>query len=206
MPPQPITPAEIEHGNRSRQQVIFTFDGNESSQSADLMLEILAKHHIKATFFLTGKFVNAFPEIVRKIAAGGHEIFNHSFSHPFFTALSDDEISQQLQKMDQSLLQVAGITAKPYFRPPYGDRNSRVLTAAFKAGYQSVYWSADTRDWQETEGRTALEVKEYILSHVAPGTIYLMHVGTKITGEILDEVLSTIEGRGYKVVSLTQGL
>lgn len=205
-PARPITAREIDRGDRSKEQVIFTFDGHLSSQSADTILEILAKHHVHASFFLTGHFVDTFPEVVRKIVAGGHEIFNHSMSHPYFTSLSDEDIIKQLSGMDEALIKVAGISTKPYFRPPYGDRDSRVLAAAYRAGYQSVYWTADTLDWQETEGRTAAQVKNSVLSNVAPGNIYLMHVGTAVTAAVLDELLSAVEERGFKIVPLTKGL
>ena len=99
-----------------------------------------------------------------------------------------------------------GFSSRPYFRAPYGARDLQVLKVAANNGYQSVYWSVDALDWKETQGETANQVKARILSSVAPGVIYLMHVGDTITGTILDEVFTTIESRGYKIVSLTQGL
>lgn len=200
------TPSEITHGDTSKKQVIFTFDGGGTAQSGNKVLEALAKHHVKGTFFLTGKFVEANPDFVKRIVAGGNEIFNHTFDHKDLTILSDAEITQELTKMENVLQATANISPKPYFRAPYGTRNAKVLAVAAQNGYQSVYWTKDALDWAVAKGETASHVKERILSSIAPGNIYLMHVGDIITGQILDDVFASIEAKGYKIVSLTQGI
>lgn len=197
---------EITHGDTRKKQVIFTFDGGDGIQSADQILAVLAKHQVKGTFFLTGKFIEANPELVKRMAASGNEIFNHTYDHPHLTQSSDGEIAGELQKMESVLEATTGISPRPYFRAPYGDRDQRVLGEAFKVGYESVYWSIDARDWEESTGETAAEVHDNIISNLAPGNIYLMHIGDAITGSILDEVFTEIENRGYRLVSLTQGL
>ncbi len=108
--------------------------------------------------------------------------------------------------MEQVLLATVGISPQPYYRAPYGDRNARVNAVALKAGYQSVFWTDDARDWEESNGMSAERVKYLILSSLKPGSIYLMHFGDNITGAILDDVFTTVESRGYKIVSLTEGL
>jgi peptidoglycan/xylan/chitin deacetylase (PgdA/CDA1 family) len=197
---------EIAHGDTTKKQVIFTFDGGGTIQSANTILQVLAKHHVKGTFFLTGKMVQANPDLVRRVASAGHEIFSHTFDHPDLTTLTDDQITQELNIMEGILKTTANVSPKPYFRAPYGARNARVLAVAAKDGYRSVYWTLDALDWKEPQGETAQQVKERILSHVAPGNIYLMHVGDSITGSILDDVFTTIESKGYRIVSLTQGI
>jgi len=201
-----ITPKEITHGDTSKKDVIFTFDGGGGIQSGDKILEVLAKHHVKGTFFLTGKMVATNPDLVKRIAAAGNEIFSHTYDHPNLTMISNDQIGSELAKFENILQATVGISPKPYFRAPYGARNSRVLAVAAKYGYQSVYWTVDARDWMKSPQENPAKVKERILSSVAPGNIYLMHVGDTITGQILDSVFTAIEARGYKIVSLTQGL
>lgn len=201
-----ISAREISRGNILKKQVIFTFDGGEGSQSAEKILSALAKHHVKGTFFLTGKFIERNPDLVRRMVSTGQEVFSHTYDHPHLMELSDREIGEEFKKMEMTLVAVAGVSPKPYFRPPYGDRDFRVIKTAFRNGYQSVYWSVDARDWEESEGMTNETVRERILSNVYPGAIYLMHLGDNITGNILDEVLSSIEKLGYKPVSLTEGL
>jgi len=200
------TPSEITHGNTSKKQVIFTFDGGGSVQSGDQILSVLSKHKVKGTFFLTGKFVEANPDFVKRIVTGGNEIFNHTYDHKDLTTLSGAEIAQELTKMENALQTIAGISPKPYFRAPYGTRDAKVLSVAARNGYQSVYWTKDALDWEAIKGETASQVKERILSSIAPGNIYLMHIGDTITGEILSDVFSSIKVKGYKIVSLTQGM
>lgn len=199
-------PAEIVYGDKRKKQVIFTFDAGSSNTSIEKILETLKKHHVKGTFFMTGTWVLNNREIVRRIVSDGHEIFNHSFNHPHLTELSDIEVISQLEDMDATLMNIAGTSTKPYFRPPYGDRNAHVLRLAAQAGYTSVYWTIDAGDWEEGSGRSADEVRQKIISNLRPGMIILMHVGDTITGMILDDIFTTIEDQGYRLVSLTQGI
>lgn len=199
-------PPEISRGDTTKKQVIFTFDGGEGNQSTEPILAALNKHQVKGTFFLTGKWVQKNPDLVRAIAAQGHEIFNHTYDHPHLSDLNMYRIKHQLRSMDKTLSSLIGSSTQPYFRPPYGDRNAATLAAAAHAGYQSVYWTVDALDWLENQGETNESVSMRILENVAPGTIYLMHVGDTITGAILDDVLTQIVARGYRAVSLTEGL
>lgn len=202
----PRSREEITHGDKNKKQVIFTFDGGDSATSGTKILDILEKHHVKGTFFLTGKFIEKNSVLVRRMNGAGHEIYNHTYSHPYLTSITDDEIGGELWKMEKVLETTVNESSKPYFRPPYGDRDERVLKKAFSSGYQSVYWTIDALDWKESEGETDGTVRYRILSTLAPGNIYLMHIGDNITGNILDELFTTIESKGYKIVSLTQGL
>lgn len=196
---------EIIKGNITKKQVIFTFDGGAGAHSGDQILDIFKKYQMKSTFFLTGEFVEKNPDLVKKIIRDGHEIFNHTYSHPYLTQVSDEEIRQQLKKME-GLLRGLGASSRPFFRAPFGDRDDRVRKIAFQEGYQSVYWTVDAHDWEESLGISGTEVENRILANLEPGTIYLMHIGDTITGSILDRVLVKIAERGYKVVSLTEGL
>lgn len=201
-----VNSKEITHGDIRKKDVIFTFDGGGTTQSANEILAVLAKHHVKGTFFLTGKMIQNHPDFVKSIVAQGDEIFNHTYDHQNLTKLTNSQITFELTQMEKKLFATANISPKPYFRAPYGARNARVLNVANQAGYESVYWTVDALDWRESRGETAPQVEERILSTLAPGNIYLMHVGDSITGAILDDMFTKIESQGYHVVSLTQGL
>ena len=201
-----VSPIEITHGDKTKRQVIFTFDGGDGAQSAEQILAALKAHGVKGTFFLTGKFVEANPDLVRRIVAAGNEIFSHTYDHPHMTLLSKDQIIAEMTGMEKTLASTTGMSPKPFMRFPYGDRDSRTVKIVADDGYQSVYWTVDARDWEESKGETADQVESRILKNVAPGTIYLMHFGDTITGKILDDVFTKIEKQGYKMVSLTQGL
>jgi delta-lactam-biosynthetic de-N-acetylase len=199
-------PSEISHGDTTKKQIIFTFDAGEGTQSASSTLEILRRHHVKATFFITGKWVSRNKNFIHRMRAEGHDIFNHTFSHPHLTELTDPEIIKELNNTDSEMMDVTGSSTKPFFRPPYGDRDDHVLAIAAKQGFRSVYWTVDAHDWMENDGITKEEVKSRILDNASPGAIILMHLGDSITENVLDDTLTSLEQRGYRMVSLTQGL
>jgi len=197
---------EIGIGDTSKKQVIFTFDGGSGDKSTGQILEILNSHHVKGTFFLTGMFVKKNRDIVKKIILHGHEIFNHTEDHPYLTELSDAEIANELISANEKMMLGFEKSTKPYFRAPFGNRDARVRNIARSIGYRSVSWTVDADDWRESEGITDDEVKNRILNNIRPGVIYLMHLGDNISGRILDDVFTKIESRGYKIVSLTEGI
>jgi peptidoglycan/xylan/chitin deacetylase (PgdA/CDA1 family) len=197
---------EVRNGNTKYKQLIFTFDGGDGAQSGEEILTILAKHGVRGTFFLTGKFVESNPDLVSRMVLGGHEVYNHTYDHPHLPTLSDRQIVKELDLMDEKFIAISGLSTKPFFRPPYGDRDARVLDVARHAGYRSVYWTLDALDWQESSGMSAEAVRNRILGNVGPGSIILMHIGDSITGKILDGLFTDLENRGYRMVSLTQGL
>ncbi|OIO47724.1 MAG: hypothetical protein AUJ32_02220 [Parcubacteria group bacterium CG1_02_40_82] len=199
-----VVKGEISRGNPAKKQVIFTFDAGAGTNSAQKILEVAQKHNLKLTFFSTGKFAEKNPELIKQIAAEGHEIFNHTYSHPHLTQITDEQIKEELDKAEQIISGLIQKTTKPYFRPPYGDRNSHVLEIAKENGYQSVFWTLDALDWMSD--KTETQTKERIYLNLKPGAIILMHMGDNITGNILDEVFTYIENQGYKIVSLSQGL
>lgn len=203
-PPFVATPKEIVSGDTSKNQVIFTFDGGAGSHSGDEILSVLAKHNVKGTFFLTGKFAETYPDLTKKFANAGHEIYNHTYSHPYLTQISDEQIGLEFIQTEKIIYNLTNRTTQPYFRPPYGARNARVLEVAGNHGYQSVYWTTDALDWKV--GITEAEVKKRIMDNLKPGALYLMHIGDDITGDILDEVFTEIKSQGYSIVSLTQGI
>ena len=200
------TPPEITKGNINKKQIIFTFDAGSGNQSAQKILEILKKHSLKGTFFLTGQWVKNNEDLTKQIASAGHEIFNHTFTHPYLTQISDAEMVDELKKTDDLIFELTGRHTQPYFRPPYGERNAHILEVAAKEGYQSVFWTTDALDWKESEGMTAQAVKDRITSHLSSGAIFLMHVGDNITGQILDEMINKINNEGYVIVPLSQGV
>lgn len=195
---------EISYANPNKKQIIFTFDAGAGTNSFAKILEIAKNHNIKTTFFITGKFAEKFPDLVKQAANEGHEIFNHTYSHPHLSQLSDEQIENELIKAEQIISNITGTTTLPYFRPPYKERDERVLTMARQLGYQSVVWTIDALDWMPE--KTDQEVKERIYSNLKNGAIILMHVGDDITGNILDEVFTYIENDSYKIVSLTEGI
>jgi peptidoglycan/xylan/chitin deacetylase (PgdA/CDA1 family) len=197
-----ISADEISRINTTDKIVIFTFDGGSGTQSLERILEILDEYNLKGTFFLTGKWAESNPEYTKSIGDAGHEIFNHTYSHPDLATVTDEEIIDELETGNEKISEITGETTKPFFRPPYGSRNLHIREIAESLGYQDVYWTIDALDWKESTGTTAEYVKSRILDNLAPGNIYLMHIGDNITGNVLEEVILEIQNRGYTIMSL----
>ncbi len=197
-----ISADEISRINTTDKIVVFTFDGGSGTQSLEKILEILNEYNLKGTFFLTGKWAESNPEYTRNINDAGYEIFNHTYSHPDLATITDEEIIDELEMGNEKISEITGETTKPFFRPPYGSRNLHIREIAESLGYQDVYWTIDALDWKESTGTTAEDVKSRILDNLAPGNIYLMHIGDNITGNVLEEVILEIQNRGYTIMSL----
>lgn len=202
----PMSENERTHGNASRKEVVLTFDAGSGTQSAQAILDALEKHEVPGVFFVTGTWAQKNTEILKKISASGHEIYNHTMTHPHLPSLDDTQIAQELEQTESIMKNATGVTTQPYFRAPYGDRNAHVLSVAAEQGYTSVYWTTDALDWEESSGVTAEQVKNRIVQNLRPGAIFLMHVGDTLTGAVLDDVIAEIQKLGYAVVRLDHAL
>lgn len=197
---------EINIGDTSKKQVIFTFDAGAGTQSMQKILDVLKKYNVTGTFFITGKWAEANKEYIKTISSNNYEIYNHTYNHPYLTKISDEDIIKELKTTEDLIYSLTGKSTKPFFRAPYGDRNNHVLSVTANQGYRSVYWTVDALDWKESSGETSDQVKDIIYKNLKPGCIYLMHIGDNITGQILDEVFQHVIAQGYSIKSLSQGL
>jgi peptidoglycan/xylan/chitin deacetylase (PgdA/CDA1 family) len=194
-------PPEIARGDTTKRRVALTFDAGASAEPLPRILAALRQANLRSTFFLTGDWAQANPDAVRAILAGGHEVFNHSLTHPNFTTISDAEIVSELEATEQIVQKLTGRSTKPYFRPPYGARDKRVLAAAWSAGYRSVYWTIDSGDWRENA--TTDGVVSKILGNASNGAIFIEHVGSPQTAEGLPRIIAGLRERGYEIVPLS---
>lgn len=207
-------PKEITRGNTSKKQMIFTFDCGSSDLSGEKILQVAKDNNVKVTFFVTGQFAGKYSALVKKMADAGHDIYNHSYTHPHFPQISDELVKDELNRTEELVKSLTGKSTKPYFRLPYGDHGnppSRVWNIAYSQGYQSVFWSVDALDWnagKQWNGSLvdASFVKKRIYDKIGNGTIVLMHVGDSLTGEVLNEVFTKVQADGYKIVPLSKGL
>ncbi len=129
-------------------QLALTFDDGPNPKSTPQLLEILAQHDVKATFFMLGQFARQEPMLARYVADAGHLIGNHSWNHPDLSLTSASEVRDQLARTKDTLQQITGNPVR-YFRPPYGARRPYVLRAARELGMIPVTWNAMTSDWSE---------------------------------------------------------
>ena len=183
-------------------QVALSFDAAWGNEDTAQIMDILAKHTVKVTFFMTGGWVESFPEDVKYIASQGHDLGNHSENHKNMSQLSDEEIRSELQKVHDKVKALTG-QDMTLFRPPYGDYDDQVVTVSRDMGYYPVQWDVDSLDWKDygTESiiKTVLNHK-----HLGNGSIILMHNGAKYTPAALDAVITGLQDAGYELVPISQ--
>lgn len=129
-------------------ELALTFDDGPNPAWTPQLLETLAAHNVRATFFMVGHFAQAVPELVRRVAAGGHLIGNHSWSHPNMARTGAAQIEEELTRTSDTLGQILGQPVR-FFRPPYGARRPFALRTARQLGMTPVTWNAMTSDWSD---------------------------------------------------------
>lgn len=157
----------IQKGNTTERIVALTFDDGSDGTNFNKITDSLAKHNIKATFFLTGQGAEDHPSAVKRMAGQGHDIGNHSYNHPHFPQISTSAMQNQLSRTETIVKNITGRSTKPFFRAPYGETNAAVLNAVGNAGYTyTFHWTIDTLDWQ---GHSATYVSNRVLNNIQPG-------------------------------------
>src|SRR6266849_6065377 len=134
------------HGRRDTRSVSLTFDDGPS-EDTELILDVLKAHHVLATFFMIGRNVERFPQTAWRIVAGGHEIGNHSYSHPIYLYRSARETRRQLERTQDVIAATTGVTPK-LVRPPCGVRTSAYFRVTGELGLRTVQWDVAGFDWQ----------------------------------------------------------
>lgn len=182
----------------------MTIDDGSDGGNYARVLQILDKHQVKATFFLTGDGAERHPQLVRDTVAKGHEIGNHSYSHPDFTKISTTEMTNQLTRTETIIRNLTGRSTIPYFRAPYGATNSTVLNTVGNAGYAyTFHWTIDTLDWT---GNSANVIYNRVMNGLVPGAIILMHTGQGASGTAaaLYRMIPAMKNLGYRFVTISQ--
>ena len=188
--------------------VALTFDDGPNGEYTKQVLDILTEAHIHATFFVIGKNAEAYPDIIKRIAAEGHVIGNHSYSHSFFLPLHQEKkAEQELADTNKIIFDETGITPT-LFRPPHGWKTPQLLHAAKAQGMQVVLWNNMTTDYFKRA--KADRIAKEILEDVQPGGIIVLHDGLNLHNDIdreetihaLQIIITTLQGEGYFFVTL----
>jgi peptidoglycan/xylan/chitin deacetylase (PgdA/CDA1 family) len=181
--------------------IAMTFDDGPSATLTPKLLDLLAAHHIKATFFVIGENVAEHPEIVARAAREGHEIGSHSWSHPNFGKMSDENIRRQLQQTEDAIKNAIG-RRPTLLRPPYGSitaRQKRWIHDQF--GYDIILWDVDPYDWKRPGPAV---VRNRILKEARPGSIVLSHDIHPGTIEAMPSTFDELEAKGFKFVTVSE--
>lgn len=183
-------------------QIALSFDAAWGNEDTAAILDILKRNQIQATFFMTGGWVNSFPEDVKAIAAAGHDLGNHSQNHKEMSKLSADEIKQELMQVHTAVKELTG-QDMVLFRPPYGDYNNLLIKTAAACGYYSIQWNVDSLDWKNYGVESIIKTVT-THSNLGNGSIILMHNGAKYTKDALETVIHTLKEAGYEFVPISR--
>jgi peptidoglycan-N-acetylglucosamine deacetylase len=181
--------------------IAMTFDDGPSPETTPRLLDILKQRNIKATFFMIGQNAEHNPAIVQRILAEGHEIGNHSWTHPQLSKLSDDRVTEEINKTQAAIKNACGYTPV-ILRPPYGAitaRQKQWIEQQF--GLSVIIWTVDPFDWKRP-GASVIEQR--ILAGARPGAIILSHDIHKQTVDAMPATLDALAAKGFKFVTVSQ--
>jgi peptidoglycan-N-acetylglucosamine deacetylase len=199
--PTPPKPATYTAVNVEGPFIAITFDDGPSPENTPRVLKMLRDRNIKATFFLIGQNAAEYPDVVRQILADGHEVANHSWSHPVLSRLSDERVSTEITKCQEAIRSAGGVTPT-LLRPPYGALSARQrdwIQSQF--GLNIILWSVDPLDWRRPG---AAVITKRIIGGTHPGAIILAHDIHRQTVDAMPATLDSLLEKGYKFVTVSE--
>ncbi len=187
----------------SQRRIALTFDDGPHRAYTKEILEILAEYGIKATFFVVGRNVERYPELVKQELEGGHEIGNHTYSHPHLTNISGEDLYREMLQTETLLVSLLGVGPK-LFRPPEGVYSQRVSMTLERLDYIPILWTVDTTDWKKP---SAEAIAETVIRNTEPGVIILCHdfvSGKSNTPAALRIFIPKLLEQGYEFVTVSE--
>ena len=186
-------------GDTNRPVLYLTFDAGYENGNTEKILDVLKAHRIPAAFFLVGNYMERNPELVRRMAAEGHIVGNHTMHHPDMSKLSDPAaFAKELQDLENLYQQITGEELKKYYRPPQGIYSEDNLKMAQELGYKTIFWSLAYVDWNNDSQPTKEEAFSKLLPRTHPGAVVLLHSTSRTNAEILEELIGKWKEEGYR--------
>ncbi len=179
-------------------RIAISFDAAWGNEDTQLLIDILAEYDVPATFFVVGDWVDKYPESVKALFDAGHDIMNHSNTHPDLTQCSTEKIIEEIESCNDKIEAVTGVRPT-LLRCPYGAYDDNVIETIRSLGVEPIQWDVDSLDWQ---GLTASEITERVLTRVKGGSIVLFHNAAENTPEALPDIIETLQSQGYTLVKI----
>ena len=192
-------------GDTEKKVIYLTFDCGYENGYTGKILDVLKKHQTPAAFFVVGHMVESAPDVVRRMAAEGHIVGNHTYHHPDMSAIAEQAaFSEELTSLEALYRETTGQEMSRFYRPPQGKYSVENLKQAQALGYRTVFWSLAYVDWYTDDQPTAEEAFSKLIPRIHDGAIVLLHSTSRTNAEILDELLTRWEDMGYTFAPLTE--
>ena len=183
----------------SEKKIAISFDAAWGADDTDTLITILAQYNVPATFFVVGEWVDKYPEEVKRLSDAGHDVMNHSATHPYMTKLSKEKMIAELNTCNEKIAAVTGKTPT-LFRCPYGDYDNKVIEAVESIGMKTIQWDVDSLDWKDSATPDSIVTR--VTSKVKNGSIVLFHNDADFTPEALPVILEKLQSEGYTFVKI----
>ena len=183
-----------------KKQIAISFDAAWGNDDTETIINILKEYDVPATFFVVGAWVDKYPESVKQLSDAGHQVQNHSNTHPYMTQMSKAQITDEVECCNEKIKKITGV-CPTLLRPPYGDYNNSVVDAVSSLDMYAIQWSVDSLDWKDSS--TADSICKRVTSKVCPGSIVLFHNDAKHTPEALPTILKCLKDDGYEFVFIS---
>ena len=185
---------------RDQKMISISFDAAWGNEDTQQLIDILEQYQVKATFFVVGEWVDKYPESVKALSDAGHEVMNHSNTHPHMNQMSREEVITDVEACNDKIESVTGVRPT-LIRPPYGEYNDTVISAIRSIGMEPIQWDVDSLDWKDL---SAAEITARVTGKVQPGSIVLFHNAALHTPEALPTILEELLREGYTFVPISQ--
>lgn len=185
---------------RDQKMISISFDAAWGNEDTQQLIDILEQYQVKATFFVVGEWVDKYPESVKALSDAGHEVMNHSNTHPHMNQMSREEVIADVEACNDKIESVTGVRPT-LIRPPYGEYNDTVISAIRSIGMEPIQWDVDSLDWKDL---SAAEITARVTGKVQPGSIVLFHNAALHTPEALPTILEELLREGYTFVPISQ--
>ncbi|WP_145409598.1 delta-lactam-biosynthetic de-N-acetylase [Paenibacillus xylanexedens] len=183
-------------GDTKQKELYLTFDNGYENGFTPAILDVLRDKKVPAAFFVTGHYLKDQSELVKRMAAEGHVVGNHSWSHPDMTRISNDKIRTELDQVKSEINRLTGQQVS-FLRPPRGIFNARTLAESRAQGYVNVFWSVAYKDWDTNVQRGADYARQQVLKQLHPGAVILLHSVSKDNTEALGSIIDEARRQGY---------
>jgi peptidoglycan-N-acetylglucosamine deacetylase len=187
-------------GDPDRPCVALTFDDGPYGFRSAAVLEVLKRYGVPATFFMVGRQIEKYPDLVVRTALEGHECANHSFHHYRLPKIPLEEVVEELNSTNDALKKILGVRSR-LFRPPGGEYNAGIQRVIEYLGYINVLWSADPADYRDN--CTPQDIVNIILRDLRPGGIILLHDGLDRSTQALPELIKRVREKGWSFVTVS---